>query len=535
MNIRTLFFIISSVSIPALQLATNAGKIGTAVSYIISIPIVAIISFFAQKKYNLLEKVTSHSIKIKVLSLLYAIATAFLFGLNFIYILNSQIPNALNHTIRFCGVYIYPSILALLSIYALFIIYSYFFSFIFPILYKFIKSINKYEKIFIILSFIVFIPLVILENSYLNFSETCTLFNVDTLHQLYLYYPSPVPLGNSFAYIGHTQNTLQEFIIPIISQPLSVPITLVSFLIEVALGINVCTLLFKLFFGFCFIIFSAILFSRLLQLENFGNFLFCLIYLFSFSSILFIFFPEQYTTAVFAISILLIAIKYKYKYLHHIFWIAVGTLITNGILILFINYWENIKKRISLLWRGAIFVACITIIFGQLHITFHIPIEKTRYMSSEKTINLFFQSIESCFVKLDNTKSSKIEIETIDNLIAFDDVPSQNTTLGVSIFISALLGILLTRKLLISKICFIWIGLSIFILAICGYGAVEWCPTLYSYYFMWAYLIPIVLLINKILPRYIANPLMGVTAIALLAVNLYTFYSFYEIATKLLN
>lgn len=170
-----------------------------------------------------------------------------------------------------------------------------------------------------------------------------------------------------FRVYRHAQNSERKFFSPIAMLPFSIPATFVSYFVKISSGYYLFPFLFKMFCGVGFISVSAILFSRFLPMGGIERFLFCLIYLFSFCSVLFIFIPEQYTLVVLCISILLTAITHKSAHLPEIFWVTVGTLITNGVLIFLIDSWKPFRERIYSLIRGAVFVLCVSLVFGQAH------------------------------------------------------------------------------------------------------------------------------------------------------------------------
>lgn len=537
-------FIVSAVSICALQLPTNQGKVITAISYVVSIPIVACIAVFFLKKYDIFQNLKNYPKNVKCFAGIYAVLTAFVFCVHLTCIISEKFPASLPRYLKLCA-YLYPSILAVFSLFALFAMWAAFLNFALPRIGNFIRSLTKWEKSFIILSYAFFLPLLIADANCLDFSENCVLFNTDNIQKLYanIFSPSNELAGNAFAYIGHCQNTEKEFFQPIAMLPFSIPMTFVSYLIKISSGYYIFPILCKIFLGVGFVSVSAVLFSRFLPLGNAERFLFCLIYLFSFSSILYIFIPEQYTLIVFCIAVLLTAVMNRNPHLSEIFWVSVGTLITNGILIFFVDRWKPLSERLYSLFIGAVFVVCISLVLGQAHsfvkIAGCIRSDSISYSKPmcEESIFLFFESVGGGIASSGNFKTEKkIETNTGTEKFFVDTAFLERLNVGgVCVAFFALLGIVYAWRLLISKICLLWIGLAVFILVVCGYGAVEAAPLLYSYYFMWAFLIPVVILANGILPRYFALPLMGAVALSIMFYNLSAFYGFYAEAAVLLG
>lgn len=537
-------FIVSAVSICALQLPTNQGKVITAISYVVSIPIVACIAVFFLKKYDIFQNLKNYPKNVKCFAGIYAVLTAFVFCVHLTCIISEKFPASLPRYLKLCA-YLYPSILAVFSLFALFAMWAAFLNFALPRIGNFIRSLTKWEKSFIILSYAFFLPLLIADANGVDFSANCVLFSTDNIPKLYEndFDPFNEFAGNTFAYIGHAQNSERKFFSPIAMLPFSIPATFVSYFVKISSGYYLFPFLFKMFCGVGFISVSAILFSRFLPMGGIERFLFCLIYLFSFCSVLFIFIPEQYTLVVLCISILLTAITHKSAHLPEIFWVTVGTLITNGVLIFLIDSWKPFRERIYSLIRGAVFVLCVSLVFGQAHsfvkIVGHIESTSDKFSKPlcAESVFLFFETAGGTIVNPDNFETGgKIEPNTRAEKF-FADTASLDrfNPVGVCMSVLALAGIIYARKLLISKICLLWIGLAVFILAICGYGVVEISPLLYSYYFMWAFLIPVVILANGILPRYLALPLMGAAALSIMFYNLSAFYGFYTEAAVLLG
>lgn len=130
---------------------------------------------------------------------------------------------------------------------------------------------------------------------------------------------------------------------PIAMLPFSIPATFVSYFVKISSGYYLFPFLFKMFAEWGLFRFPPYYF----QIPSHGRNRKVSVLpdlLIFFCSVLFIFIPEQYTLVVLCISILLTAITHKSAHLPEIFWVTVGTLITNGVLIFLIDSWKPFRK-----------------------------------------------------------------------------------------------------------------------------------------------------------------------------------------------
>lgn len=135
-------FIVSAVSVCALQLPTNQGKVITAISYVVSIPIVACIATFFLKKYDIFQNLKNYPKNVKCFAGIYAILTAFVFCVHLTCIISEKFPASLPRYFKLCA-YLYPSILAVFSLFALFAMWAAFLNFALPRIGNFIRSLTK--------------------------------------------------------------------------------------------------------------------------------------------------------------------------------------------------------------------------------------------------------------------------------------------------------------------------------------------------------------------------------------------------------
>ena len=101
--------------------------------------------------------------------------------------------------------------------------------------------------------------------------------------------------------------------------------------------------------------------------------------------------------------------------------------------------------------------------------------------------------------------------------------------IGIVILIAAVLGFLYSYKNKMSQIAVCWVGFSVVLLFLVGWGTAENGLILYSLYFAWAYLI----LIYQFICKWIRNEkavlaVIGVFAVLMLLYNLGGLYQIYQ-------
>ena len=103
------------------------------------------------------------------------------------------------------------------------------------------------------------------------------------------------------------------------------------------------------------------------------------------------------------------------------------------------------------------------------------------------------------------------------------------SVIGIVILIAAVLGFLYSYKNKMSQIAVCWVGFSVVLLFLVGWGTAENGLILYSMYFAWAYLI----LIYQFICKWIRNEkavlaVIGVFAGLMLLYNLGGLYQIYQ-------
>ena len=204
---------------------------------------------------------------------------------------------------------------------------------------------------------------------------------------------------------------------------------------------------------------------------------------------------------------------------------AVGTLLTSGILFpLLLNSSDKLVKKIKDLINYFLYTMFVILLFGRLDVLLT-SIDKIMFLkrfsgSKVSFINRFIQYthfIPNCFIALNDSPTEQ-------NAWRLTGLHSINI-FGILIFIVCIISFIIYKKDKITRLSFIWITYSFFILCVLGWGTAENGLTLYILYFSWAFVILIFNFVKYILEKLklqkFSKQIIITIAISMLIYNLY--------------
>lgn len=238
---------------------------------------------------------------------------------------------------------------------------------------------------------------------------------------------------------------------------------------------------------------------------------------------------EQYVIAYFYV-ILLFYIYKKSDKLNFVYFGAVSTLITSGILFGFITKAKGIKQKIIDLFKCFMIYMGIVIVCGQLpqFLGATDTIQKLMVFSGEK-VTWAGKWVQFTHFFREMFWAPRGSVQTYFFPCYRVSEPTGISWVGIAILICTLCGFALSYKEWISKVAVLWVGFSAVILFVIGWGTAENGLILYALYFAWAYLILIYQFLRKILKNQVVlNVVVTCLAVTMLIRNVYELAQIYQ-------
>ncbi len=496
---KNLLFIISVTTMTFLLIHIESVE-----QRIISVSLSFFVTCFLTFKFQIRKKIFQNfTIKYAIMALFLALATSLAFAQIFYtyhivvepmrtFFLNSPIPNNL---IMFG--------LVLLSLYAIYSFYYYFISRFLPKAILFSKTLEKQEKYHLIITTIVLGLLILVIYSYTSvFYLPKINGEVQAFDVIYSTDTGGHGLLNDYIDITAIENDIRQPLFGVFSLPFAI--------LAYAFGNllnhfdNTYFILIAIIQVFLMNIISILL-SRLLQLEKKEKTLFLLFYTITYPFLLFAFNLEQYVFGMFWLFCFLYSCWDHKKGDKFCFIAATGSLLTNGILFPFLTTGKKLKQWITdFVTTGFAFLSGL-VISGQTPVLLnlfssgitHVTKYMIRDVSFFHVICQYSHFVKNCFIAPFQT----ITEERLGH-ISFQLAPATSlSVIGTILFILVIVGFILNRKNKFAKLCFSWIVFSMILLIGMRYGTRENGLILYSFYFGWAFVSLLFLLLKKVLDK----------------------------------
>ena len=298
---------------------------------------------------------------------------------------------------------------------------------------------------------------------------------------------------------------------------------------------------------------SFTLLARLMKLKGIAKSLFLLIITVTYSSLLFLLNLEQYIFSVFYLIVFIYMAVNKNKDKDMAYIMGTGSMLTTGILFPLLGENKDIKKSIKNIFIT--FLKCMAILIISAKIILVLPLgikdqlgTITRYSTGEENNRIFMYTnfLKNIFVfsdfEVDETEFANKTIlfnNEYNRLVAQrPQIKSADTNyisaIGIVVLCLAILGFILNRKDKFIQICFAWGIFSFILLAIMGWGAPENGFILYTFYFGWAFICLVYKAIEKILRNVpkIRNTLYILLIISMIIINFYGIYQIIQFGMK---
>ena len=497
-------------------------------SFLISILLNGLLFNSFDKKINMKLMIVS------IIISLFLVNTIFNYSVSGSYFIKNVLNNYFNVSLNIIFVKCIISFLALPSI-SIFIYY--FIIKIFPFMKKEFLSLSKYEKRFLFILAIIGFLLTLIIYSKTNafylpnycLNNNCHFGNSDVI---YTTDSGMLNKNNTYMNVSFSENDIRQPLFGILALPFSLIAKFISnFLLFVP---NAFYIVFNtiqiLLLGIIILMINRMLDSKK------GSFI-CLLLLFlsSFSFILFSFVSEQYIISLFYL-ILTIYFWYFYDFETNYSYVgALGSLITSGILFPLVNnkHVKSLKLWFKSLFKVFLSFSVMLLLTGQI-----IAFSKERIMFLFKFTGVklsfvdkfkqFLFFVRSIFIAPDG---GKILFKNGYICYRLNEI-SFISFVGIIILVLCFISFIVNRKKVFAVISFLWIIFSFVILCVIGWGTQENGLILYSLYFFWAYISLIYLLIDKIKNKRIRVLIYSLLILIMLIFNLREFFNIFNFAIK---
>lgn len=350
--------------------------------------------------------------------------------------------------------------------------------------------------------------------------------------------PSLVSWENCYLSLMHPENDLRQMLFAVFSAPfIGIP-----YLLGEALGLPMCVRAMLMDAVQVTLLFAAnLLLARTLRLSPLKRACFMTLLSFTYMHLLFTLMMEQYIIAYFYLIIAVYQIAERKKLEAPAFWAVSGTLLTGAILLPFAS--EHSPRKAFAAWfkdmikQGIAFLAFL-LACCRFDVLFDLAITTSglvRFTGASVTMADKFRQyagfVHNCLLapKAGPTASragriaAQLESVIPETSWQLQPIAAVNWV-GVAIFLLAVLSVLCNRRKRSTLVAAFWVGYSVAILLLVGWGASENGLILYSLYFGWAFFVLVFQLIETLADRLHAKfllPVLAAGATALLAwVNL---------------
>lgn len=234
----------------------------------------------------------------------------------------------------------------------------------------------------------------------------------------------------------------------------------------------------------------------------------------SYSGFLFAFFPEQYIIAVFWVALFLYRLIQHNRREDFLVVGAAGTMITSAAFA-FITERQDEKPRLGntiktilltgLKGVGALFAfGCLDVLLSYQHVA-HLFTYTNVSGSFLQKLMQYSAHVSSTFFTANagpivmTSEINEWKDIALGSMVWHEYPVTVISIAGVVIFALALIGFLLNRKQILSRVSLFWVIFSFAVICLFGWGTSENGMFLYTKYFGWAFFILLVLLVQKVL------------------------------------
>lgn len=437
-----------------------------------------------------------------------------------------------NNMLVFPNNVVIKTILSFLSIPAIIVSLYWFYGKLLYYLKKYIKTMDKVEKTFLIIAGVILIIGIsiinaktslfnygVLKEEYYDYEindTDSTIEDNSTMREIIVYkikqqylhenfdiiYTTDSPILLNFDVFSNVQaleNDIRNPLFGVFSIPFAIIPKAISLIVPMN---NIYALLLSIVHGGLIFIGFTLL-ARLMKLKGILKVLFLVIVSISFPTLLFLTSIEQYAISVFYLIVFIYMAVNKIKDRDIAYIMATGSITTSGILFPLLLEKGNIKQGIKNIFFT--FLKCMAIFIISARIVLFLPNQSSDLMNycdivQVQNFNKYTNFAQNVLVgsefreewsptstKIWKTREGKISWQMKRPAIRAENTDKINIV-GIIIIVLTVLGFVLNRKDRFMQICFAWVIFSILLLGVMGWGAAEDGLILYTFYFAWAFI-----------------------------------------------
>lgn len=377
----------------------------------------------------------------------------------------------------------------------------------FPIIKSFKKTLMKSEKVYLIVTAIIFsLIITIIYHKTTAFSYPKNPKNEYVTHDVLFTTDTGIQIHtNTYLKFSAAENDIRQPLFTLAAYPFAIIADVSSSFVNWLTGNN-SNLFYQIFLGWMqayVLILIGLLIKRLLQTDISVS----ILYLCSFSTIFFALNLEQYVFGMFWL------ILWIYNYIkssknNYLFsTISIGSLITNSVLLPFFAFKKDLKAWLSNFWQCIGLFFLLIIIFGKLASVYANLVNFNSYVEFMGTkvifidkLSQFLYFLASCFIAPTHFTTLNPKGYISLQLVSVETI----SIIGILIFVISTINLVKNRKNIITRVAYGWFLLSVLLLLIVGWGTIENGLILYGIYFSWAYTI----LIFQFLQTYLKKDMI---------------------------
>ena len=443
---------------------------------------------------------------------------------------------------------------------------------------RYVKTLDKIEKNYLIIASTILIISILVIYNLTNLFYSCIISkekydyeltdlktnqnmpeeNEDTLYKMMIrkIYDKPhydvvytsdtgwLYLQDAYTNVVSQENNLRQPLFGVFAIPFSI---IPRLLADIIPSNNLYAILMAIMQGVLIFIAFTLL-ARMMKLKGIAKGLFLSIISLTYPTLLFLLNLEQYCIPVFYLITFIYFSVNKINEDKEMMYIATaGNMLTFGVFFPFLGERKNIKQSIKNIFCTFCICLAIFIVTAKVALLFydktedeisalkkysvseHSPIEKFNMYTNFVKNNIIFSKFKEDKNTIFDMQLDEDE-ESAKLLIYEPAIKSMDTNklsvIGLTIIIIAILGFILNRKDLLSKIAFIWIVFSFILHCIIGWGIPEDGLILYTLHYSWAFVCLIYKFFEKVFEKHknIKNAIYVLIILLLTVINSYGVY-----------
>jgi len=253
--------------------------------------------------------------------------------------------------------------------------------------------------------------------------------------------------------------------------------------------------------------------------NNFLKIMFLVLFSFTYPFLFYSFVVEQYVPATFILIFVLYLYYYRKRQNNWLLALSSGVILTNAVIVPIVTYTKNVKDWVySIIKIIAAFLA-LCVLSGKLsslYDGFDVTLSHLGYTPEtgfasvsiiDKLYN-FIHFIEICFIAPEYEVIGRTlllvtpiwitspEYEIIGRTI----LPAATTGIswfGIALLFISIVSVIINRKILLARICGLWVLFSVVIFLIIGFG-IGGGYVIFTLYFSWAHFVLAFLFVDKV-------------------------------------